>query len=68
MDDLYGDYKFSTDIRQALEEILIILNIPYKEQLQHISGRWLSSYDYTVTVISMVDAFYLFYMHLMAGI
>ena len=53
--------KYSPDIREAIEEICFILDISYKNPPQRISHRWLSAYDCTVTMMSMIDAFYLFY-------
>ena len=61
IDDLHTDSKYSPDIREAIEEICFILDISYKNPPQRISHRWLSAYDCTVTMMSMIDAFYLFY-------
>ena len=60
--DLRVDSKFSTDIREALAEFPIILNILFKKPPQRISHRWLSCYGCTVTLISMSNTFYLFYI------
>ena len=61
VDDIHINSKYITDVRQAIDNICFILDILYKKPPQHLSHRWLSSYDCTVTLKSMVDAFYLFY-------
>ena len=61
LDDLHTDSKYSFDIRQAIEELCLILDTSYKSSPQRISHRWLSSYDCTLTMMSMIDAYYIFY-------
>ena len=62
VDAIQTDLKYSTNIRQAINDICFILDIPYKKPPQCISHWWLSSYDCTVTLMGIVDAFYLFYV------
>ena len=61
LDDLHTDSKYSPDIRQAIEEISFILDLSYKNPPQRISHRWLSAYDCTITMMSMIDSYFLFY-------
>ena len=42
VDDIHTDSKYSTDIRQAIDDICFIMDIPYKKPPQRISHRCLS--------------------------
>jgi hypothetical protein len=44
-DDIHTDFKYSTDLRQYLQEICNILKCPYHRPKERISHRWLSVYD-----------------------
>ena len=59
---IFTHSKYSTVVRQATDDICFILDILYKKPPQRISRVWLSSCDCTVTLMSMVNAFYLFYV------
>ncbi|CAC5358598.1 unnamed protein product [Mytilus coruscus] len=45
MSDIVEDYKWSTDQRQALEEICGSLNIKYTMPQNYVPHKWLSVYD-----------------------
>ena len=45
LDDLNADTKFSSDIKDYLQEICFLLSLPYLTPPQRTSHRWLSAYD-----------------------
>ena len=54
LDYLNVDTKFSSNIKDYLQEICFMLSLPP----QSISHRWLSAYDYNNKIYTMVDALY----------
>ena len=61
VDILYTDSKWSLDVHKAIEEMYMILDIPYKKPPQRISHRWVSAYDCTVPLVTQLGVYYLFY-------
>ncbi|CAC5390542.1 unnamed protein product [Mytilus coruscus] len=61
MSDIFNDYKWSTDQRQALEEICGILNIKYTMPQNYVPHRWLSVYDVILDLQRMLDAHTIIY-------
>ena len=60
-DDLNVDTKFSSDIKDYLQEICFMLSFPYLIPPQSIPHRWLSAYDCTNKILQLVDALYVLY-------
>ena len=58
LDDLNADTKFSSDIKDYLQEICFLLSLPYLTPPQRTSHRWLSAYDCTNKFLLMVDFLY----------
>ena len=46
IDDVRIDSKWSTDVRDALKEICVLLNIPFRMPPLRTSHRWLSLHDW----------------------
>lgn len=59
--DIYTDFRWSSDQRESLEEICMILGIKYTSITNMINHRWLSCYDAALNNLRMLDAFVLFY-------
>jgi len=58
---LYNDFKWSTDLREALGEICMILGIKYTMPERFIMHRWLSSYDVSVSTLRLMNPYLVFY-------
>ena len=61
LDDLNADTKFSSGIKDYLQEVCFLLSLPYLTPPQHTSHHWLSAHDCTNKILPMVDALYVFY-------
>ena len=61
LDDLNADAKFSSDIKDYLQEISFLLSLPYLTPPQRTSRCWLCAYDYTNKILPMVDALCVLY-------
>ena len=61
LDDLNVDIKFSSDIKDYLQEIFFMLSLSYLTPPQCRSHQWLSAYDCTNKILPMVDALYVLY-------
>ena len=61
LDDLNADTKFSSDIKDYLQEISFLLSLPYLTSPQRTSRCWLCAYDYTNKILPMVDALCVLY-------
>ena len=61
LDDLNADTKFSSSIKDYLQEVCFLLSLPYLTPPQHTSHHWLSAHDCTNKILPMVDALYVFY-------
>ena len=61
LDDLNVDPKFSSEIKDYLQEICFMLNLPYLTSQQYISHCWLSAYDCIKKILPMGDALYVLY-------
>lgn len=61
LDDLFTDFKYSPDLREALSKICSIMKIKYRKPPQRVAHRWLSTYDVTVVDLEMMDALVVFY-------
>ena len=58
LDDLNVNTKFSSEIKDYLQEICFMLSPPYLTRLQRMSHRWLSAYDCINKIHPMVDTLY----------
>ena len=56
--DLNVHTKFSSHIKDYLQEICSMLNLHYLTPPQHISHLWFSAYDCTNKILPMVDGLY----------
>ena len=61
LQDLHNDFKWSPDLREALQEICIMLNIKFTMPERMVPHRWLSMYDVTVSTLRMMDPLSIFY-------
>ena len=42
--DIHNDIKFSADIKAALQELWLLLDLPYKKPSEAVPHRWISAY------------------------
>ncbi|CAM1291290.1 FBN1 (predicted) [Pycnogonum litorale] len=59
--DIYADFKWSADLKDALAEICELLGLKFTTPARFLSHRWLSCYDVSVSTLLMMDAFEVFY-------
>ena len=59
--DIHNDIKFSADIKAALQELCLLLDLPYKKPSEAVPHRWLSAYNVTTNNMPMYDALFLLY-------
>ena len=58
---IHADFKYSTDLREALSNICQLLGVKFTMPERFISHRWLSCYDVSVGTIRMWDPLTVFY-------
>lgn len=58
---IHNDHKWSTDLRDWLEELCGLLGITYRVPERFIPHRWLSSYDVSLSTLAMFDVYQIFY-------
>ena len=59
--DIHNDIKFSADIKAALQELCLLLDLPYKKPSEAVPHRWLAAYNVTTNNMPMYDALFLLY-------
>ena len=59
--DIHNDIKFSADIKAALQELCLLLDLPYKKRSEAVPHPWLSAYNVTTNNMPMYDALFLLY-------
>lgn len=59
--DVYADFKWSADLKDALSEICELLGLKFTMPARFLSHRWLSCYDVSVSTLLMLDAYEVFY-------
>lgn len=58
---LHANFKFFTDLREAVSELCQILGIRYTVPERFLSHRWLSAYDVSVSTLRLWYAYRVFY-------
>ena len=61
MNNLYNDFKWSSDKKEALQIICDALGIKFTVPECYVPHRWLSVYDVSVDTECLFDAYQLFY-------
>ena len=61
VDDFHTEYKYSTDLRQWLQQVCEILQCSYHMPKQRVPHRWMSVLDVLEPSVPMIDAFTLLY-------
>lgn len=59
--DLHTDFKWSADLKETLEEMCMLIGVPYTMPQRYVPHRWLSAYDVTLSNLRMMDAMTSFY-------
>ena len=59
--DIRNYFKFSANIKAALPELCLILDLNYRKPSEVIIHRWLLVYTPTINNLPMYDAFFLMY-------
>ncbi|XP_052795810.1 uncharacterized protein LOC128228504 [Mya arenaria] len=59
--DIANDVKWSTDTRDAMKEVAILLDVKFTMPERYVSHRWLSCYDVAVNTKRMSDVHKVFY-------
>ena len=57
--DVHNDVKFSVDIKMALKELCLLLELHYNKPSEPVSHCWLLVYTTTATNLPMYDALHL---------
>jgi hypothetical protein len=63
--DLHNDFMWSSDLKAALQEICLLMNIKFTMPERFVGHRWLSAYDCSCSTSRMFDAFEVFYLAFM---
>ena len=63
--DLHNDFKWSSDLRERLEEICFFLGVKYTAPERFVSHHWLSCYDVGISTSRTMDAYPVFYYGLL---
>ena len=56
--DIHNDIKFSADIKAALQELCLLLDLPYKKPSEAVPHLWLSAYNVTANNMPLYDALF----------
>ncbi|XP_077418071.1 uncharacterized protein LOC144049225 [Vanacampus margaritifer] len=59
--DLFNDFKWSTDLKEVLQEICFLTGITFTMPERFVSHRWLSNYDVSMSTLRLMDVFTIFY-------
>ena len=63
---IYNDFKWSTDLRDYLNEICGLLDVNFTMPAQYVPTRWLSVYKVTLDMLRMFDCYTVFYFAFLA--
>ena len=64
---IYTDFKWSADLRDALNSICLCLGIKFTVPEQFIPHRWLSCFDITVGTLRLFDVLTVFYFSFLSS-
>ena len=59
--DIFNDIKWSTDLRDFLQEVCELIGIGFTMAERFVSHRWLSNYDVSLSNLRLFEAYTIFY-------
>ena len=59
--DLHTDFKWSSDLKEALAEMCLLLGVKFTVPERFVPHRWLSAHDLAVSTIRLLDVLKVFY-------